>query len=237
MKAKPIVLDSNVLISAALSPKGMAATVVNHTIRQYKIVFCDETFDELQTRLWRPKFDRYITLEQRKRLLHDLSAIAEWVEIKNDIRYSRDIDDDKFIATALAANAEIIVSGDSDLLVLENIESVKILKPADFYREYIEQGTTTYPSIERPLKNEINDPQRLSYRNVIRETINLIVTQPAEEPLEIIKATVSEKVKEPDQINVEALIIEELRRLHEGALARYGLRPSEFERWKAQQSI
>ena len=96
-----------------------------------------------------------------------------------------------------------------------------------------ERSTQEYLAIKQDISEP--DPLRLSYRNVIKETINLIVTQPAEDPLEIIKATVSEKVKEPDQINVEALIIEELRRLHEGALARYGLRPSEFEQWKVQQ--
>jgi hypothetical protein len=32
---------------------------------------------------------------------------------------------------------------------------------------------------------------------------------------------------------VQALIVEELRRLHEGVLARYGLRPSEYAAWKA----
>ena len=137
MKAKHIVLDSNVLISAALSPSGMAAKVVNHVIKHHIIVFSDETFDELQTRLWRPKFDRYITLEQRKLILHDLGAIAVWVEIQDSTRYSRDIDDDKFIATALAGNAEIIVSGDADLLVLETINNVRILQPADFHKEFV----------------------------------------------------------------------------------------------------
>lgn len=137
MKAKHIVLDSNVLISAALSPSGMAAKVVNHVIKHHIVVFSDETFDELQTRLWRPKFDRYITLEQRKLILHDLGAIAVWVEIQDSTRYSRDIDDDKFIATALAGNAEIIVSGDADLLVLETINNVRILQPADFHKEFV----------------------------------------------------------------------------------------------------
>jgi len=144
MKAKCIVVDSNVLISAALSPKGTAAKVVSHIIRHHKVVFCNETFEELQTRLWRPKFDRYVTLEQRKLILHDLSAIAQWVEIDDEVRYSRDRDDDKFIATALAGNAEVIVSGDSDLLVLLNVNGIRILKLAGFYREYIENDVTTY---------------------------------------------------------------------------------------------
>jgi hypothetical protein len=38
-----------------------------------------------------------------------------------------------------------------------------------------------------------------------------------------------------DRDNLEALVIEELRRLHEGVLARYGLRPSEYARWKQRR--
>ena len=157
MKAKCIVVDSNVFISAVLSPKGTAAKVVNHIIRHHKVVFCSETFEELQTRLWRPKFDRYITLEQRKLILHDLSAIAQWVEIDDEVRYSKDRDDDKFIATALAGNAEVIVSGDSDLLELQSIEGIRVLKPTEYSREYIENDVTTYPDIVSPSKNEINE--------------------------------------------------------------------------------
>lgn len=132
MKAKNIVLDSNVIISAALSPKGLAAKVVNHVIKHHKIVFCNETFDELDTRIWRPKFDRYISLEQRKLLFHDLSAIAEWVEVDDTNHYSRDRDDDKFIATAMVAGADLLVSGDADLLDLVEVEGVRIVKPAEF---------------------------------------------------------------------------------------------------------
>ena len=61
--------------------------------------------------------------------------------------------------------------------------------------------------------------------------INRVVTHPEQEPLAIIQNAVRESVND-DGENVEALIIEELRRLHEGVLARYGLRPSELERWK-----
>jgi hypothetical protein len=39
-------------------------------------------------------------------------------------------------------------------------------------------------------------------------------------------------VPESEREQVQALVVEELRRLHEGVLARYGLRPSELELWK-----
>jgi hypothetical protein len=44
---------------------------------------------------------------------------------------------------------------------------------------------------------------------------------------------VAEHVPAVDRASVNALIVEELRRLHEGVLARYGLRPSEYTAWKA----
>ena len=45
----------------------------------------------------------------------------------------------------------------------------------------------------------------------------------------------AQQVPEDERANVRALIVEELRRLHEGVLARYGLRPSEYTAWKAAQ--
>ncbi|WP_181389679.1 hypothetical protein [Leucothrix pacifica] len=47
----------------------------------------------------------------------------------------------------------------------------------------------------------------------------------------LIEQDVAEKNRDVEQEAEQALIIEELIRLHEGVLARYGLRPSEFELW------
>lgn len=58
---------------------------------------------------------------------------------------------------------------------------------------------------------------------------------PDRDPLEAVRRSVVGRVAGTDLDNVEALIIEELRRLHEGVLARYGLRPSEFSQWQAHQ--
>jgi putative PIN family toxin of toxin-antitoxin system len=105
-----------VLISAALSAQGAPAAVVRMALAQHRLVFSQPTFDELRTRLYRPKFDRYISLENRERLLHDFSACADWVEIAEPGRYCRDRDDDKFIETARTAGAAFLISGDKDLL-------------------------------------------------------------------------------------------------------------------------
>jgi len=93
------------------------------------MVFSQPTFDELKTRLYRPKFDPYISLELREAVLHDLSAAARWVEIGEPARYCRDRNDDMFIETALVARAGVLVSGDQDLLQAPAIPGLRILNP------------------------------------------------------------------------------------------------------------
>jgi hypothetical protein len=68
---------------------------------------------------------------------------------------------------------------------------------------------------------------------LIKQTLREVITDPEHDPISRIKQSVAEHVPEPEQADVQALIIDELRRLHEGVLARYGLRPSEYTAWKA----
>jgi putative PIN family toxin of toxin-antitoxin system len=122
-----LVIDTNIFISAALSSKGAPARLVQHVLAQHRLVFSQPTFDELRTRLYRPKFDPYISLEQRESLLHDVNACAHWVDIGEPAVYCRDRDDDKFIETARQAQAHYLVSGDSDLLELAPLPLLQII--------------------------------------------------------------------------------------------------------------
>lgn len=134
------VVDTNVWISGFLSKTSAPALLIRQVINQGRPVFSAATFAELQDRLWRPKFDRYLSLEHRKQLLRDVDAVAHWVAIPAEIeqqRFSRDPDDDKFIHAALAADTPWLVSGDQDLLVLaEALQplGVSILSPAEALR-------------------------------------------------------------------------------------------------------
>lgn len=134
-----VVLDTNVWISAALSHHGAPAQIVHKVLGDGQVIFSDATFQELELRIWKPKFDRYISMELRRAILHDAKAAAYWVNPSADITsvaYSRDADDDKFVHAALAANAAWLVTGDQDLLVLAagltaSGSTVKILSPSE----------------------------------------------------------------------------------------------------------
>ena len=133
----PVVIDTNVWISGLLTRVGAPAQLLRQVIRTGQPVFSAATLGELKEQLWRPKFDRYITLEQRKSLLTDLEGIALQVEVPPSIAaktFCRDPADDKIIHSALAARAPWLVTGDKDLLVLSGQLlplGVKVLSPAD----------------------------------------------------------------------------------------------------------
>jgi len=77
MKADRVVIDTHVLISAALVSASPPARSVRHVLLHGRLLFSDATFAELHARLWRPKFDRYLSIEDRKSLLHDFGAVEE----------------------------------------------------------------------------------------------------------------------------------------------------------------
>lgn len=128
-----VVVDTNVWLSAALTQQGTPARVVRQVLENGLPVFSAATFVELEERFWRPKFDRYLSMELRRRILHDLNAAAYWVDVPQELtvkRFCRDADDDKFIHAALVAHASWLVTGDQDLLEAPTVPGLRILSPA-----------------------------------------------------------------------------------------------------------
>ena len=96
------------------------------------LLFSIETFDELRSRLHRPKFDRYVSRESRSIYLAQLVVVSEWVSITGAKLGCRDPDDDKLLETALVGEAECLITGDRDLLELYPFHDIPILTPAGF---------------------------------------------------------------------------------------------------------
>jgi hypothetical protein len=100
----------------------------------------------------------------------------------------------------------------------------------DLYVWAYERSTQEYLAIKQNLAEP--DPLRLAWRDFTKQTIQEVILHPEREPLACIQQAVSLQVPVSEQSDVQALVVEELRRLHEGVIARYGLRPSEFNAWK-----
>jgi hypothetical protein len=105
----------------------------------------------------------------------------------------------------------------------------------DLYVWAYERSTQEYLAIKQDLAEP--DPLRLAWRDFIKKTLHEVVTHPDLDPLFCIQQAVMKHVPEQERVSVQALIVEEFRRLHEGVLARYGLRPSEYATWKAVHGL
>lgn len=132
MRVRRAVLDTNVLISAALRPAGPPRQVIDAVLRENgELLFSNQTFDELQTRIWRPKFDSYISRNSRGIYLAQLKAVAAWVSIARAKMGCRDPDDDMLLETALMGDADCLVTGDRDLLEMTPFQGIPILTPTE----------------------------------------------------------------------------------------------------------
>lgn len=135
--ARRVVVDTNIWISAALTKEGAPALLARRVLALGMPVLSEATLAELDDRIWRPKFDAYLSIEMRQRIVHDLSAAALWVEVSEDVAaqtYCRDPGDDKFIHVALCAQAPWLVTGDKDLLETPRIPGLRIISPAGALR-------------------------------------------------------------------------------------------------------
>jgi len=126
------VIDTNLLISRLLTPRGMAALAVDRAMAQGILLVSDDTLQELAQVLARPRFDPYISATERQRFLALLGGVARRIHITRQFQLCRDPKDDKFLDVAFNGQAQAIVTGDRDLLVLENFHGVAILTPAQF---------------------------------------------------------------------------------------------------------
>jgi len=91
-----------------------------------------DTWAEVQEVLRRPKFLPYIKQGTVEPFLADIFALATYVEIPFPIRACRDPKDDKFLEVAVHGRADLIVTGDRDLLDLHPFRGIAILAPAEY---------------------------------------------------------------------------------------------------------
>jgi uncharacterized protein len=129
---KCIVVDTSVLISALLKPNSIPAQALEVARTHFKLTVSTETLTELTKVLSRDYLAHYRTVDERESFLVLYSELAEIIAVTEHVTDCRDPKDNKFLDLALAANARILVSSDSDLLVLHPYRNIDIVTPAMF---------------------------------------------------------------------------------------------------------
>lgn len=127
-----LVLDTNIFVSLLIRPGDTFLALVDYIDQGATIVYSTETLTELVDVLRRRKFARYTTAEEVAAFVTWVATVGELITVEEAVTGSRDPNDNKFLALAVAGRADYLVSGDKDLLVLGRIDGIPILSPAAF---------------------------------------------------------------------------------------------------------
>jgi putative PIN family toxin of toxin-antitoxin system len=124
-----IVIDTNVYVSRALRTASIPGQAVDKVWLEDIPLLSTPAWVELQVVLWRAKFVPYIQPGTLAPYLEKVRSIATFVPISSRIRECRDPSDDKFLELAVDGRADVILTGDQDLLELHPFRGVAILTP------------------------------------------------------------------------------------------------------------
>ena len=123
-----IVVDTNVLIAGVVA-EGLCRDIVKRRLPACELFTSRALLAELAEKL-HDKFDLNPKDLPLLRIYEDEATVVKPKPLAKSV--CRDSDDDEVLATALAAKAEIILTGDDDLLVLKEFQGIRILSPRQF---------------------------------------------------------------------------------------------------------
>ena len=130
------VLDANVFVSAVIHPDGPPGRIIERFLRTdvFTLVLSDAIVDEVMRALAYPKVRRYVRRGLDAALwMEDLVLLADVVlDTVQVTGVSKDADDDKYLAAAIAGRASLVVTGDPHLLTVGEYEGVRIVTPRAF---------------------------------------------------------------------------------------------------------
>lgn len=133
-KIVKVVIDTNVIISAAKSTDGNPAQIFEMLLLEEITNYTTkEIIEEIKEVLARPRIK--LNLVEQEFIANNYERFSVKIETtsKFDI-IKEDSDDNKFLECAVDCKADYIVSGDDHLLKLKELKGIKILTPAEFVR-------------------------------------------------------------------------------------------------------
>lgn len=130
-KSNKVIIDTNIWISFLIGKhlKGLHEIIAGGTI---KIISCKEQISELSEVFQKPKIRKFFTSFQVDDFFELLDDCADIIEVKSRVNICRDPKDNYLLSLAKDANANYLITGDNDLLILKSIGTAKIISYKDF---------------------------------------------------------------------------------------------------------
>ncbi len=130
MKKQKIVIDTNLWISFLISKKLSSFLFIIES--KIILLYSNQLINEIEKVVNRPKFVKYFDAESVGLIYELFENEGEKIEITSQIDTCRDLKDNFLLNLAVDGNADYLLTGDKDLLVLEIINKTKIITITDF---------------------------------------------------------------------------------------------------------
>jgi putative PIN family toxin of toxin-antitoxin system len=126
-----VVIDTNIWISFLI---GKLLSNLDKLIfdKKVEIITCNQQISELFDVISKPKLIKYFSTQDIKRLFHFISSTSKFVNLNNELKICRDPKDDFLLEMSVIGNADFLITGDKDLLILEKYKKTKILTYKEF---------------------------------------------------------------------------------------------------------
>ena len=128
-----VIVDTNCWISFLIGRR-LSKLVDLLSNERIQLIICDELLVEIREVTARPKFAKYFPAKDVESLIEFMQIIGETFEPTQTVKLCRDEADDYLLALAIEAHAHYLVTGDQDLLVLQEIGTCRIIDAATFER-------------------------------------------------------------------------------------------------------
>ena len=126
------VFDTNILLSAVFNENSTPGSALKKARTVGTLLVSDEIISEYLIVFSREKFNKWLSLKTRIDFIENIITNALPIQILEKVVVCRDPKDDKYLSLAKTAQADCIVSGDQDLLVLNPFDNIPIVNAADF---------------------------------------------------------------------------------------------------------
>ena len=128
-----IVLDTNVLVSGLISRTGYPGRLLR-AVQSGRVTLITSEYQiaELRDVLFRDSLRRFIQPAEATDLIHHMATVAVVIDELPEVGLSPDPKDNAILATGIAGQADLIVSGDkNDVVALGDAEGIPIVTPRE----------------------------------------------------------------------------------------------------------
>lgn len=133
-KVSRVIIDTNLWISFLITKN---FTKLDEIIFSKKcvLVFSQELLEEFLTVAKRPKFRRFFSSSDIEEILETIQEYAEFMEVTSKTEVCKDPKDNFLLSLSMDGNADFLLTGDTDLLILTKFRKTAIVTISDFLDE------------------------------------------------------------------------------------------------------